>query len=531
MRKKYIRVRTFINSKQLSGISHSFFLTKLVIERSAFYSFLSKLIMFKQRRTKIVCTLGPATNSEKMIHKLVLAGMDCARLNFSHGTLDEHHELISIVRRVSLKTGKQVAILQDLPGPKFRVGNLPQQSIQLKKGATVLLTSLSKESNEKDGKNIVIPLRSNELPRYAPAGGMIFLSDGQIRLKILNSTKTTIECKCEIGGTLYSGKGINVPTLKRGFRTFTKADRKFLAFGLENDIDLIAVSFVRSASDIELVREFAEKRTGGKDTPPIIAKIEKRDAVDNIDQIVNVSDAVMVARGDLGVENPLELVPELQKQIISRSNNAGVPVITATQMLESMVNNPTPTRAEVTDAANAIFDGTDALMLSEETAIGKYPVECVETLNRVAINAEERMIKEQYHKQFLKPKENGDGQRNLAAPEAIFRAAVSISNEIGASSIVTLLESIKDVSRISRLRPSSPTVAISSNQAHLRRLRIVWGVEPIWAGKTKTFEERVSTIQKLLKLHGFLNGGNEKFVLVGTNPGLSTQSLVVFSAK
>lgn len=333
----------------------------------------------------------------------------------------------------------------------------------MKKGAEVTLTSRLRKDT--------VPIRDKGLPRFARVGGAIFLSDGSIRLKILDTTATDITCRCEIGGTLLSGKGINIPELKEGFETFTKNDRKFLAFGLEHGVDLVAVSFVRKASDILSVRKFMEKAGA---VVPIVAKIEKKDAVSNIEDIARVSESVMVARGDLGVENPLVMVPELQKDIISKCLSYSTPVITATQMLESMVRNPNPTRAEVTDVANAIFDGTDAVMLSEETAVGSYPVECVKTLDGVAVNAEARLHSTWQTNIFETAHQDRVG-------EAIGRASAIISDRLNANAVVMFLDQIEAVSKVSRLRPEAPIVAVSDDAKKLRRLKLVWGVYPLLA--------------------------------------------------
>ncbi len=455
------------------------------------------------RRTKIVCTIGPATSPEKSLRRLVSAGMDCARLNFSHGDPSEHLRVIRSIRNIETETGKRVAILQDLPGPKFRVGVIPSGSVQLKKGSVVTLAA-----GEVNSKPDTIPLRSDNLPHYAPVGGLIFLSDGSIKLRILETTDTEIKCRCEVGGILLSGKGVNVPELRRGFETFTDNDKKFLAFGLKHGVDLAAVSFVRKSSDIESVRNFMKKN--GKSVP-IVAKIEKKEAVDNIDEIVRTSDAVMVARGDLGVENPLQRVPELQKHIISTCSASGVPVITATQMLESMVNNPSPTRAEVTDVANAIFDGTDAVMLSEETAVGKYPVECVKMLNEVSLNAEEMMrTTRQIMKFDVSPRPD-------LVSEAVGRASAAICNELGAKAIVTFLDSLETVSQVSRLRPGAPIIAMSKDEAKLRRLKIVWGVYPV---KEEADFDIASIAFRTLVKHRFLRA-KERVTLVCLDRGSS----------
>lgn len=417
----------------------------------------------KKRRTKIVCTIGPATSSETVLKRLILAGMDCARLNFSHGDPAEHLKVVRAIRKIDREIGKETAILQDLPGPKFRVGVIPGGSVQLKKGDKVTLTSSAKKDS--------VPLRDKDLPRYAKIGGSIFLSDGSIRLKILDTTRTDIVCRCEIGGTLLSGKGINIPELKDGFETFTKNDKRFLSFGLEHGVDLVAVSFVRKASDILSVRKFMEK--AGM-VIPIVAKIEKKEAVTNIEDIARVSEVVMVARGDLGVENPLVMVPELQKDIISKCLSYSTPVITATQMLESMVRNPNPTRAEVTDVANAIFDGTDAVMLSEETAVGSYPIECVRTLDGVSINAESRLHTTWQSNSFESAHQDRVG-------EAIGRASAIISDRLDAKAIVVFLDQIEAVSKVSRLRPEAPIIAVSDDEKKLRRLKLIWGVYPLLA--------------------------------------------------
>jgi pyruvate kinase len=416
----------------------------------------------KQRRTKIVCTVGPATKSEAMLERLMRAGADCLRLNFSHGQPGDHLKVIRAARKVSERLGKNIAIIQDLPGPKFRAGNISGGSIQIQRGDIITLTSRP----ERAGANVV-PLRSKQLPHFVQKGGEIFLSDGQIKLRVLKTSETDITCRCEEGGRLFSGKGINVPELKDGLKSFTDKDREFLAFGLEHGVDLVAVSFVRSASDIESVRRFMKSK--GRSIP-IIAKIEKREAVKNIDEIVEVTDALMVARGDLGVENPVEEVPELQKEIIGKCNSKGVPVITATQMLESMVASPTPTRAEVTDVANAIFDGTDAVMLSEETAMGKYPVECVRTLNSVSLLAEKRLIS------TGEPVMNLHRKKNLG--DAVSEAVAAISAVVGATAILTQAGPLAFVSGMSRLRTGTPIVALSTDDKAVRRASIVWGVYP-----------------------------------------------------
>ncbi len=473
-----------------------------------------------RRRTKIVCTIGPASNTAATIERLVRAGMDCARLNFSHGTPDEHFEVIEKVRKASQVTGRRVAVMQDLPGPKLRVGKLRGGSMQIAKGSTVFLTT-----KPASGGISTIPIRSKNLPRYVKVDGTIFLSDGSIKLKILDTTETDIRCRCEIGGTLLSGKGVNIPDLKHGLKTFTERDRRYLALGLEHGVDLVAVSFVRTASDIEEVREFIRKK---RSEPMIVAKIEKKEAVDNMDRIIEATDAVMVARGDMGVENPIEEVPELQKSIISKCRSKGVPVITATQMLESMVDNASPTRAEVTDVANAILDGTDAVMLSEETAVGKYPVECVEVLNRVALKAEEMMLDGEKTGRLGSP-------RRESPADALSEAAYQISQDIGASVIAVQSETGAVLPRISRFRPRAPIFFASESEAKLRRSKMIWGVYQVEPGETRGFESSVELVQRLAK-DKFVRRGDSVVVIRETaepakEPGFSLSVSIVGEGK
>jgi pyruvate kinase len=400
--------------------------------------------------------------------------------------------------------------MQDLPGPKLRVGKLRGGSVQITKGSTVSLITKPVADD-----NSMIPIQSKDLPRYVKVDGMIFLSDGSIKLKVLDTTETDIKCRCEIGGTLLSGKGINIPDLKHGFKTFTQLDKRYLDLGIEHGVDLVAVSFVRTASDIEEVREFVRKR---KREPMIVAKIEKKEAVDNINQIIEATDAVMVARGDMGVENPIEEVPELQKLIISKCRSRGVPVITATQMLESMVDNASPTRAEVTDVANAIFDGTDAVMLSEETAVGKYPVECVEVMNRVALKAEEMMLDGETTGRL-------GGSRRESSADALGEAACQISQDIGASAIVVQSEDGTILPRISRFRPRAPIFFASESEEKLRKSNVMWGVYQVEAREAGGFESSAELVKRLCK-DKFVKQGDSVVVIRETaepakEPGFS----------
>ncbi len=395
--------------------------------------------------------------------------MDCARLNFSHGSHAEHLEVIRGIRRISESLDRQVALIQDLPGPKFRIGKLKNDMVRLRKGAVVTLAT-DKEVSDSESN---IPLRQHDLPKYVEKGTTIYLSDGEIRLRAIKTTTNEIVCKVLVGGDLFSGKGVNIPSLGEDFETFTAADRNHVLFGLEHRVDFVAISFVRNEGDIRAAREFIKGHAVHPESEPwIIAKIEKKRALQNLEGIIESSDAVMVARGDLGVENPIAEVPMIQKKIIAGCNAKSVPVITATQMLESMVQNPSPTRAEVTDVANAILDGTDAVMLSEETAVGKYPVECVHVLHRVALNAESAINRpKEIHPAFeFKP---------TGVDDVSSFGAIRLSQDVGARLIIAPTENGLVASRLARFKPKAPILAITSKETTERKLKLVWGVSSL----------------------------------------------------
>ncbi|RMF30632.1 MAG: pyruvate kinase [Candidatus Nitrosothermus koennekii] len=407
-------------------------------------------------KSKIICTIGPSTNSFDMLKRLAKTGMDCARLNFSHGSKEGHAKTIKMIRDVSKEIGEEIAIMQDLPGPKIRVGKVKNNSIHLRKDSIVRLVNRDVIGNEN-----IIPITNKELYKFINPNNMIFLADGTIRLRVEEIKDEEIIAKVEVGGELISGKGVNIPDLKHGFNTFTDKDREYLEFGLENDIDLVALSFIREADDIRRVRKIASDIA-------IVSKIEKREAVNNIEDIIKVSDAVIIARGDLGIEMPLENVPLIQRDIIKRCNRFGIPVITATQILESMINNPRPTRAEVTDIAEAILNGTDGLLLSEETAIGKYPVECVSILKRVGEVTEESL------------KRNEDVLLD-DIEKAVSKGIEQIASDINAKLIV--LSSLDLANNVSRFRPKIPIILLTNNPKVHRIAKISWGVCPITISK------------------------------------------------
>src|SRR5215472_14900470 len=413
------------------------------------------------RRTKIVCTIGPASDSEDMIAKLVDAGMNVARLNFSHGTGEYLRSLVQKIKHVRKSMNKPVAILQDLQGPKIRIGIIGNNVVQLHRGNEFILTT---DDVPGDANRASVSLKT--LPKEVKAGHRILLADGNIELVAEKVTPTEIHCRVVVGGPLSSHKGINLPASRLHVDSLTEKDREDIVIGLGEGVDAIALSFVRKASDIQACRKVVKEHGG---SVPIIAKIEKHEAVQHIDSIIAVSEGIMVARGDLGVEIDLEKVPLVQKAIIHKCNAMGKPVITATQMLLHMVDNPRPTRAEATDVANAILDGTDAVMLSEETAAGKYPTEAVMMMDRIA-RAAESILDELKFENI--PIESGTNH-------AISRSSYFIAKEIGAAAIITPTWSGSTASLVARFRPKQPILAMTPNDAALDFLSLCWGVIPI----------------------------------------------------
>lgn len=462
------------------------------------------------RRTKIVCTIGPATASAVMIRRLARAGMDVARLNFSYGTHQSHAEIIAHVRSAAEELGRPIGILQDLSGPKLRVGELPGGSIQLQAGREVLLSA----GGQVGPRQIPIPLR--ELAAALKAGHRLLLADGAIELRVLSARGPEIRCEVRVGGLLRSHQGVNAPDAALPIRTVTVKDLADLAFGLEHEVDWVAMSFVRQARDLAPLRR-AMKEAGS--TAGVIAKVEKHEAVAHLDEIVEAADGVMVARGDLGIEVPLAQVPVLQKAIIGKCNRAGKPVITATQMLESMIASPRPTRAEVSDVANAVFDGTDAVMLSGETATGRYPVEAVGVMARVVGEAEAAFDFERRGRESAEwPCEE--------VTEAISEATCGLAQDVGASAIITATSSGYTALMVAKHRPQAPIVAATANVATLRRLALVWGVYPLLAPRGRNSDELiVNAIDRALRA-GLVRRGERVVVTAGVPPGPGRTNLI-----
>lgn len=409
-------------------------------------------------KTKIVCTIGPACSDPGILADMICAGARVARLNFSHGSHEEHGLVLKRIREISDALKIPVAVLQDLCGPKIRVGKLPKEGVTLVPGKEVRLSSVP-------GKGL-IPVSYAGLPKDVKLGDTILLGDGMMELQVLGKEETQIVCTVITGGVLTSGKGINLPSGTLTTSALTEKDKKDLLFGLRAGVDFVALSFVRDAEDIREVK--AMIRQAGLDTP-VIAKIEKHEALGRIEEIVSEADALMVARGDLGVEIPLEHVPDTQKRIVRLANRAGKPVIIATQMLKSMVESARPTRAEAADVANAVLDGADALMLSEETAMGQYPVESVQYMAKIAERAEKYFNHERYRE---KPEHCG-------VPESVARASAELSDELNARAIVAPTRSGFTAAQVARFRPRCPILALSPDSSVVRKLCLNWGCVPM----------------------------------------------------
>jgi pyruvate kinase len=413
------------------------------------------------RRTKIVCTIGPHTSSASVISELLSTGMDVARINFSHGTRKEHIGQIKTLRQAAKKANLPLAIMQDLPGPKNRTGKLKTGTVELKPDTDIILTTRQILGDE-HRVSVGLP----ELPSLIKPGNTIFLNDGAIELKVTSARNTEVTCKVITGGRLGEDKGVNIPGISWDSSTITEEDWEHLLFGLKYNVDLIALSFIREANDVVKVRNFIKKK---KTFPALIAKIERREALDNLDEILEVADGVMVARGDLGVEIPIQRVPLVQKEIIRKCNRLGKPVIVATQMLESMVHSIRPTRAEVTDVANAIFDGADALMLSEETAIGNYPIESLSMMAQIALEAEAAI---EYEELLASKGRDLEPQTD----DAISYAACHAAHQLCAAAIIAFTSSGSTARRVAKYRPGVPILAITPNSMTQRQLSISWGV-------------------------------------------------------
>ena len=456
------------------------------------------------RKAKIVCTIGPITSSRKAIESLIMNGMDVARLNFSYGDHRFHETAIETIRSMSQKLGKHVAILQDLQGIKIRVGNLKNGKAHLIKGETLRIRTGDGTGDEKE-----IYIDYPWLIKDAKTGDIILLDDGLIRLQVTAKKKEILTATVLEGGTLRERKGVNLPHMKVSAPFFTDKDRADLEFGISMDVDYIALSFVRTVDDIMIVKNWLSKKAV---SIPIIAKIEKGEAIENIDGILDAVDGIMVARGDLGVEMPLEEVPMFQKMLIERANEKQRLVITATQMLESMTIHSRPTRAETTDVANAVIDGTDALMLSAETSAGKYPFDAVKVMDRIITFTEESRKDGIINRRSL-----FSSGKVYGFPEAVAQGASRAAEEIGARCIVAFTRSGFTARLISKFRPQAPIIAFSPEKAVVRQMALYWGVLPHFSKHMKNTDEMINEVDRLLTRLKYAKKG-DTVVIVASHP-------------
>lgn len=459
------------------------------------------------RKTKIVCTIGPASESPELLERLIEAGMNVARLNFSHGNHEEHALRIKRIREAADKAGKIVGILLDTKGPEIRTHQMENDSIDLVTGQKIAVSM-----TEVVGTNEKFSITYEQLIDDVDAGSIILLDDGLIELRVesLDKEKGLIHTIVENAGTLKTKKGVNVPGVSVQLPGITEKDAQDILFGIEQRVDFVAASFVRNAAAVMDIRGLLEKNGGAH--IQIIPKIENREGVDNIDEIIMVSDGLMVARGDLGVEIPAEEVPLVQKSLIDKCNSAGKPVITATQMLDSMQRNPRPTRAEASDVANAIFDGTDAIMLSGETAAGLYPIESVETMHRIAETTEAALNYKQIVSTRRKEKES-----NMT--EAIGQAVAYTALNLKVQAIIAPTESGTTAKMISKYRPGAPIIAVTSSDIPARKLSLVWGVQPIVGSPVESTDELLEkAVDESLK-HGYVKHGDLVVITAGVPVG------------
>ncbi|HHV32070.1 MAG TPA: pyruvate kinase [Clostridiales bacterium] len=459
------------------------------------------------RKTKIICTLGPATDDTEVLKQLMLAGMDVARLNFSHSTSAEQKVRSDAVKKLREELDLPVALLLDTKGPEIRVRDFKQPKIELKAGSKFMLTTRNVVGDETTAS-----ITFQNLPREVSTGAKILIDDGLIELKVDFCTDTDIHCTVVNGGVISAHKGINVPGIKLSLPFISEKDKQDIAFAVEEDFDFIAASFTRCAQDIIDLRTELERLNCHKIR--IIAKIENSDGVENIDEIIRVSDGIMVARGDLGVEIPMEEIPVIQKQLIKKAYNAGKQVITATQMLDSMIKNPRPTRAEATDVANAIYDGTSAIMLSGETAAGLYPVLALKTMSRIAERTEQDI---DYKARFAKR----DVQDQPNVTSAISHATCTTAHDLGAVAIITVSKSGRTARMISKYRPECPIISGTTDPTVRRQMNLSWGVIPIMVDEKNNTDELFDHIVNVARSHNLVQNGDLVVITAGVPLGVS----------
>ncbi len=459
------------------------------------------------RKTKIICTLGPSTDDEAVLRQLILSGMDVARINMSHQNHEGHRARIAMVKKLREELGLPVAVLIDTKGPEIRLGAFKEPKVTLTAGETFVLTTRPVEGDDKTAS-----ISFDGLPADVRAGGRILIDDGLIELEVQKTTKTEIVCTVINGGVVSANKGINVPDVQLSMPFMSERDRADIAFACEEEADFIAASFTRRADDVLQIRQELERNNNH--SIRIIAKIENAEGVANIDEILKVSDGIMVARGDLGVEIALEEIPNIQKTLIHKGYNAGLQVITATQMLDSMMKNPRPTRAETTDVANAIYDGTSAIMLSGETAAGAYPVEAVKTMARIAERTEQDI---NYRKRFS----TRDVHDAPNVTNAISHATVTTAHDLGAAAIITVTKSGATARMISKFRPACPIICCTTNPITRRQMNLSWGVVPIMAEEKDNMDELFDHAVDCAVKAGYLSSGDLVVITAGAPLGVS----------
>ncbi|MBS0014768.1 MAG: pyruvate kinase [Arthrospira sp. SH-MAG29] len=457
-------------------------------------------------RTKIVATIGPATQKPDVLKALIEAGATTLRLNFSHGSHEDHQRSIRLIRQVSFELNKPVGILQDLQGPKIRLGKFENESIKLNRGDHFILTSRHLPGNEEISSVTYEPLADE-----VPDGATILLDDGKVEMLVekVDRDKGELHCRVVVGGVLSNSKGVNFPGVYLSIKAMTDKDRRDLMFGLDQGVDWVALSFVRNPQDVLEIKELIA--SAGKDVP-VIAKIEKHEAIEQMEEILALCNGVMVARGDLGVELPAEDVPLLQKRLIVTANRMGIPVITATQMLDSMVSNPRPTRAEISDVANAILDGTDAVMLSNETAVGQFPVEAVATMARIA----NRIERDGITRNVLKVEDTG-----RSIPNAISQAVSQIAIQLDAAAIMTLTKTGATARNVSKFRPQTPILAITPHVEVARQLSLVWGVKPLLVLDLPSTDQTFQSAVNVARENNFVADGDLVVTTAGTLQGVA----------
>ncbi len=470
--------------------------------------------MFSIKKTKIVATIGPATESVEMLEKLVDAGLNVMRLNFSHGDFVEHQKRVDNIKKVMKKTGKTVAVLQDLSGPKIRIGEFYQERVNLVSGEDFMLTTGDKIIGDEHKAWVNYPTLHEELK----VGGFVLLDDGKKKLQVVDIKGKEIHCKVIVGGETKGRRGVNLPGAYLKISSITDKDRKDFEFGVKNKVDFVALSFVRRPEDVLELREMLNK---AKSKAMIISKIETEEAIENFDKILEVTDGIMVDGGDLAIEIPAEKVPMLQKMMIEKCYVVGKPVITATQMLESMIKLPVPTRAEVSDVANAILDGTDGVMLSEETTLGSYPVEAVKVMARVA-----HEIEESYPERYIGCENPGE----MSVSDSITGSVVDTAHDIGAKVIIALTDSGFTARMISRYKPEPIILALSPNEKTIAQLSLSWGCLPVQIEKFKSLNDVFKVVRTYCLKNKIAEKGDKVVIVAGApfgTKGIETNMMVV----